>query len=82
MASKPVQTFREGAIGLSIWERRGENGPFFEFTLSRAWKKTDEEAGYARSFNEYHEEALVKVIREAAAFIREAQTSPSEAQAA
>ena len=68
---KPVQTFREGAVGVSVWKREGTNGAFYEFTLSRSYKKSEEEAGYAQSFREDNEPALVNVIGLAAAFIRE-----------
>ena len=68
---KPVQTFREGAIGVSVWKRDSKNGVFYEFTLSRSYKKSEEEAGYSQSFREENEGALEKVIAMAAAFIRE-----------
>lgn len=77
---KPVQTFREGAIAVSVWKREGKNGAFYEFTLSRSYKKSEEEAGYTQSFREDNEQALVKVIGEAAAFIR--TQDPREAKQA
>ena len=43
--SQPVETFREGAIGASVWRREGKNGPFYEFTLSRSYVKSENEAG-------------------------------------
>lgn len=67
---KPVQTFREGAIGLSVWKRNGAQGTYYEFTLARAYKKSEDQVGYAQSFKEENEEALVKVIEQAAEFIR------------
>lgn len=67
----PIQTFRDKAIGVSIWERNGSNGTFYEFTLSRSYKKSETESGYANGFGEAHEEALVSVIRQAASWIRE-----------
>lgn len=68
---KPAQTFREGAIGASVWRRDSKNGVFYEVTLSRSYKKSDEEAGYSQSFREDNEQALVRVIGQAASFIRE-----------
>ncbi|MBI1827332.1 MAG: hypothetical protein HY287_04025 [Planctomycetes bacterium] len=68
---KPIQTFREGAIGVSIWKRTGRNGSFYDFTLSRSYKKSDTEAGYALNFHEDNERALVAVIGQAASFIRD-----------
>jgi len=78
---KPVQTFRDGAIGVSVWKRDGNQGEFYEFTLSRSYKKTDDEAGYAQTFREYNEQALVALIGQASAFIRE-QSEQSASQAA
>jgi hypothetical protein len=69
--NKPIQTFREGAIGVSIWKRDGQQGEFFEFTLSRSYKKNENEAGYAQTFREYNEQAMLNVISQAAAFIRQ-----------
>jgi|CXWL01.1.fsa_nt_gi hypothetical protein len=81
--TRPVQTFRDGAVGVSVWKRNGHQGEFYEFTLSRSYKKTEEEAGYAQTFREYNEEALMKVIGQATAFIRsidqDAQKEKNEA---
>ena len=77
MSSKPVQTFRleEGdrSIGVSVWERRGEERTFYEFTVSRAWKRADGEEGYARSFSERNEEAIVSLVQDACYWIRSQQ---------
>lgn len=80
--TKPVQTFREGAIGVSVWKRDGNEGPFFKFTVSRSYKKNEDEAGYSQSFREYNHDALVKVISQAAAFIRGQDSSENKAAAA
>jgi hypothetical protein len=47
--SKPITTFRNGAIGVSVWERKGKNGPFYEFTISRSYIGKDEKPGYTNS---------------------------------
>ena len=79
-SKKPVQTFREGAIGVSVWKRESSDGPFYEFTVSRSYKKSEEEAGYSQSFREYNEQTLLKVIGQASAFIREqGEKEPSSA---
>lgn len=82
--TKPVQTFREGAVGVSVWKRDGKNGAFYEFTLSRSYKKSEEEAGYTQSFREENEQALVRVVSEAAEWIREhrASNEPAASQPA
>jgi hypothetical protein len=56
--NRPVQTFREGAVGVSVWKRSGSQGDYYEFTLARSYVKNENEA------------ALVKVIAQAAEFIR------------
>lgn len=69
-SNQPIQTFREGAVGASVWRRTGKNGDFFEFTLSRAYAKNHDETGYSQCFGASNEAALLKVIAEASAFIR------------
>lgn len=68
--NKPIQTFREGALGVSVWKRDGNQGAFYEFTIARSYKKSADTAGYAQTFREYNEQALMNVIGQAAAFIR------------
>lgn len=68
--NKPIQTFREGALGVSVWKRDGNQGEFYEFTLARSYKKSADAAGYAQTFREYNEQALINVIGQAAAYIR------------
>jgi len=69
----PVQTFRDKAIGVSIWERNGSNGPFYEFTVSRSFKKNNDDAGYTSSFRADNIEALRTVLAEAQAWLRGSQ---------
>ena len=71
---KPIQTFREGAIGVSIWQGDGREGPFFDFTLSRSYKRSEDEAGYTGTFHAYNEEAISTVVRQACEWIREHST--------
>ena len=63
--NRPVQTFREGAVGLSIWKRVGSNGDYYEFTLSRSFVKSENEAGYSQCFKTENEKGLQKVITDA-----------------
>lgn len=67
---KPVQTFRDGAIGLSVWERTGSKGSYFEFTISRSYKNKDGKSAYSGSFREYDAASLRTVIDQAVAHIR------------
>lgn len=62
----PVQTFRRGAVGVSIWQREGKHGPYFEFTVSRSFKKSDDEAGYTSNFRADNIEGLRTILNEAA----------------
>ncbi len=50
MTTKPAYTFRSGAVGVSIWERDGKHGPFYEFTLSRSYLAKEGQSGYSGSF--------------------------------
>lgn len=70
MENKPVKVVRQGAIAASIWLRKGTNGVYYEFTLSRSFKAGDE-SGYSQSFRERNDDALVQVVRDAAAWIRD-----------
>lgn len=69
--NRPVTTIREGAIGLSVWQREGKHGTFFEFTISRCFQASNGTFGYSTSFHESNVEALEKAIKQAAAWIRE-----------
>lgn len=71
---KPVQTFREGAVGASVWIRRAQNGPFFELTVSRAYKnERTGVAGYSMAFPDRHLAALMRVIERAREWIAKEQ---------
>jgi len=71
-STRPVQTFRCGAIAASIWRRQTATGfEYLDFSLSRSWKtKNGLKEGYSQGFFEHNDEPLVSVIREAAEFIR------------
>lgn len=67
---KPVKTLRDGAIGLSIWERTGSRGPFFEFTISRSFKDKDGKTAYSGSFRDYDADSIRLLIGQAVEHIR------------
>jgi hypothetical protein len=70
-AKKPVQTFREGTIAASVWERAGRRGRYFELTVSRSFRRANEEAfGYSPCFRERDVEALKRCLDQAALWIR------------
>ena len=70
---KPIKMFRVGAIAASVWKRQTSTGfEYLDFSLSRSWKlKSGEKEGYSTSFFHNNEDALVDVIKQAAAFILE-----------
>jgi hypothetical protein len=70
MSNKPAKTFREGAIGLSVWERQGKKGVFYDFTVSRSYKNGEKGSAYASTFRADNAEAVIRVVSEAAAWIR------------
>ena len=68
--NRPVQTFRDGAVGASVWLRKTRAGVFYDVTIARAWK--DEEsgrAGYSQTYSDYHLDPLIKVTRDAQLWI-------------
>ena len=70
---KPLKTFRAGAIAANVWKRQTPTGfEYLDFSLSRSWKlKSGEKEGHSTSFFHNNEDALVDVIKQAAAFILE-----------
>ena len=69
---KPIKTFRDGAVGASIWLRQTSAGVFYDVTFSRAWK--DEETGktgYALSFSDRQLDSLADLAGQAKAWIEE-----------
>lgn len=80
MSNKPVQTFREGTIAASVWERAGSHGKYFELTLSRSFRRNlgpdiaagtgQSGFGYSPCFRARDVDALKQCIKAAAAWIR------------
>ena len=70
MSNKPVQTFREGTIAASVWERAGRRGQYFELTVSRSFRRTNEDGfGYSPCFRARDVNALKQCIDAASAWI-------------
>jgi len=85
MSNKPVETFREGTIAASVWERAGRRGKYFELTLSRSFRRSKEDGfGYSPCFRERDVEPVKRCIDAAAAWIRthatEGEVTDSEAE--
>lgn len=85
-SQKLVKTVRRGAIAANIWKRQGPNGyVYYDYSLSRSWKSTASgREGYSSNFFAENEEALLAVIKEASAEMREllVSTEPLAANAA
>lgn len=67
---RPIKTFRDGAVGASIWLRRTASGVFYDVSFSRSWR--DEEtgrAGYSLTFSDRNLDGLIMVVAEARAWI-------------
>lgn len=73
MKAKPVMTFREGAVGLSVWQREGKAGTYFDFTLSRCYQGKDGEYSYSNSFHVANADAMMRIIEKAKAWINHQQ---------
>lgn len=71
MKAKPIMTFREGAVGLSVWQREGKAGIYFDFTLSRCYQGKDGEFSYSNSFHQSNADAMTRVIMQATAWIQQ-----------
>ena len=71
MKAIPIMTFREGAVGLSVWQRESKAGTYFDFTLSRCYQGKDGQFSYSNSFHESNAEVLTRVIMQAAAWIQQ-----------
>lgn len=69
MSNKPAKTFREGAVGLSVWERQGSKGTFYDFGISRSYKDREGKSAYTTTFRRENVEAIVRVVHEAATWI-------------
>ena len=50
---KPIRDFKAGAVLASVWPREGANGPFYQVTLQRMYKRDDDSKWeYSDSFGE------------------------------
>lgn len=75
----PVHVIRDGGIAASIWERTTEHGmTYLEYTLSRSWKNKKGASGYSQAFFPRNEAALINVVKQAAAYIAEAEARQNE----
>jgi hypothetical protein len=69
---KPIQTFRDGAVGASVWLKQTRAGVFYDVTFSRSYKNEETgKSGYADNFSDRHLPSLIKVAGEALAYIEE-----------
>jgi hypothetical protein len=71
-ASNYVKTFRYGAVAANVFSRQAPGGfEYLDFSLSRAWKTSNDKEGYSQNFFAKNGEALHAVIDEACQFIEE-----------
>jgi hypothetical protein len=65
-----VKTFRDGAVAANVFARRAPGGfEYLDFSLSRAWKTSNDKEGYSQSFFANNCEALHAVIDQACEFV-------------
>ena len=79
---KPIQVIRSGEVTASISERQSNSGySYRDITLTREWNsQATGRRAQGATFFEKHEEDLVRVIRQAAAWLRgDDQTPPDTA---
>ena len=74
--NKPIKTFRDGAIGASIWLRSTRAGVFYDVTFSRSYRNEETgESGYSLSFSDRHLLTLRRIAKEAESWIDEKKQS-------
>lgn len=67
---KLVHTVRLGAIAANIWERQTQTGfPYYDYSLSRSWKKSEDKHGYSSNFHPQNVEALIHCVEGATKWI-------------
>ena len=80
-SQKPVKTFRDGAIGINVWQRQSQTGfQYYEYSISRSYKsQSSGKEGYSSNFFPRNEEAIINMVREASAWIAAQMESPEVA---
>ena len=70
---RPVQTFRTGPVGGSVWLKQSNTGYwYYDFSLSRSWKSMSTgKDGYSSNFFERNREELHKTIDECCDYIED-----------
>ncbi len=72
----PVHVIREGAVAASIWQRNTAHGmSYLEFTLARSWKSKAGSTGYSQAYFSRNEAELLSVVKQAAAYIAQAEAN-------
>ncbi len=71
--NQPVHRIRISRIQAAIWQNSGENGPWYNVTLSRSYKDTNDEWKSTDSFSVDDLLVLAKVANEAHTWIIQKQ---------
>lgn len=83
MNDKPIKTFRDAddrAVAASIWQRAGAKGTYYDVTFSRAWKDRESgEAGYSHAFRGRNLDAVMRVAKDAQAWVENAMRNNESA---
>ena len=76
-----VTTFRQGALGATVWLRTGAEGlQFLCFTISRSFRSPNSgKEGYSSDYFDYNDEAIATVSKKAADFVRQYKDRPEDA---
>jgi hypothetical protein len=76
-----VKTFRDGAVAANVFARRAPGGfEYLDFSLSRAWKTSNDKEGYSQSFFANNCEALHVVIDQACEFVDQHNAAGCDAE--
>ena len=71
--NQPVHRIRISGVHAAIWQNRGENGTWYNVTLSRSYKDTNDEWKSADSFSADDLLLVAKVADEAHSWIIQKQ---------
>lgn len=58
--SKPINTFRDGSLKVTLWRNDRDNGEFYSIRLSRTWK---DERGQYHDSDRFTGTELLRIAR-------------------
>jgi hypothetical protein len=78
--TRPFDEFADGALKVTLWQKPGEHGPWYQATLRRRYKDKNGEWKDADSYGEDDLLSLAELLREAHARIRQQKRADTKAR--